>query len=205
MKKRIVAAIILGMMMLTMSPMAFATDTVKEVSEIVMPEKTNGFVSIDADTYNTAESTATATKANNSADLDSLKVSADAGDLLVFDNVDMTNAKALMLVASIPEGSTGKAISIYRDSAEESNLIGTLTTLATAKVSDLDFNEQYADLTNVADGTHKLIFKFKEATELEMDWFKLTEYTGSETEAQHDARMDWWRNAHYGQFIHLGA
>ena len=38
MKKRIVAAIILGMMMLTMSPMALATSKTKEVGEIVMPE-----------------------------------------------------------------------------------------------------------------------------------------------------------------------
>ena len=181
MKKRIVAAIILGIMMLTMSPMALATSQTKEAGEIVMPEKTNAFVSVDADMYNVAESTVIVQKADNSADLDSLNVSADAGDVLVFDNVDMTNAKALMLVASIPEGSTGKSISLYRDSAQEGNLIGTLTTRTTAKVSDLDFNEQYTSLTNVADGRHKLIFKFNEATVLEMDWFKLTEYTGSET------------------------
>jgi len=205
MKKRIVAVIMLAAMVFTITQTAFATETSTEKGGIMMPEKSNDFVSIDADTYNAAESTVTTVKADNSADLDSLTVSANAGDVFVFDNVDMTSAKALMLVASVPEGSTGKSISLYRDSAEESNLIGTLTTRTTAKVSDLDFNEQYAALSNVTDGTHKLIFKFNEATELEMDWFKLTEYTGSETEAEHDARMEWWRNAHYGQFIHLGA
>ncbi len=205
MKKRIVAVIILGIMMFTMSPMAFAADTTTGTGEIIQPVKSNAFVSIDADKYNSTESTAVVTKSDNSADLDSAVISAKAGDMLVFDNVDMTNAKALMLVASIPAGSTGKVISLYYDSTDSANLLGTLTTRTAAKVSDLDFNEQYATLSNAPDGSHKLIFKFNDATELEMDWFKLTEYTGSETAEQHNARMEWWRDAHYGQFIHLGA
>lgn len=69
----------------------------------------------------------------------------------------------------------------------------------------MDFNEQYALLTKDISGVHRLIFSFTEPVQLEADWFRLTSYTGSETPEERDARMKWWRDAKFGQFIHFGA
>ena len=160
--------------------------------------------SIDAESYNAVASSASAAPASNAADLNSVAITARAGDTLVFDNVNFTGAKCLMMTAAIAADSGNKAIALYIDSVAEENRIGTLTTNA-AKVNDYDFTEQYANLTRAVTGAHTLIFVFQEATNLELDWIKLTSYTGTETAAERDARMAWWREAKYGQFIHLGA
>ena len=197
-KGRLLNLLLIIAMILSMMPsMAFAGDT-GNVDVLTG--------SIDAEKYNVGTSTATVTTGtNNAADLSSMKVEATAGQTLVFDNVNFTGAKCLMMTAAIAVGSTNKAIDLYIDSVDEANKIGTLMTRSVAKVNDLDFNEQYTLLREGLTGTHKLIFAFTDATELELDWFKLTSYTGTETKEQHDARMQWWRDAKFGQFIHLGA
>ena len=160
--------------------------------------------SINAGLYDSSTSTATVTAATNAPDFTSIKVVASSGKTLVFKNVYFTGAKCLMMSAAVSSGSTNKSIELYIDSVDASNKIGVLNTGSHAKVNDYDFTEQYADLAEVT-GTHDLIFSFKDTTELELDWFKMTSYTGTETKEQKDARMEWWREAKYGQFIHMGA
>lgn len=161
--------------------------------------------SIEMNSCNSELTTAKYKKSDNAADFTSLTIDAKSGDCIVFDNVEFTGAKCLVLEAAISENSTNKAIDLYADEITDANKIGTLITNSVAKVNDLDFNEQYADLTKDITGVHRLIFSFTEATQLEADWFKLTSYTGSETEEERDERMKWWRDAKFGQFIHFGA
>ena len=160
--------------------------------------------SINAGLYDSSTSTATVSAATNAPDFTPMKVVASSGKTLVFKNVYFTGAKCLMMSAAVSSGSTNKSIELYIDSVDASNKIGVLNTGSHAKVNDYDFTEQYADLAEVT-GTHDLIFSFKDTTELELDWFKMTSYTGTETKEQKDARMEWWREAKYGQFIHMGA
>ncbi|MGN1003196.1 MAG: alpha-L-fucosidase [Oscillospiraceae bacterium] len=194
--RRLLAAGLAAVMLSCVAMTAFAG---------TVPETGGLTGSINAEGYNATKSTVDVTSATNAADLSSMNIAADAGETLVFDNVDFTGAKCLMMTAAIASGSAGKTINLYiDDSAVAANKIGTLTT-NTAKVNDYDFTEQYASLTKEVNGAHTLIFVFQEATELELDWIKLTSYTGTETAEERDARMAWWREAKYGQFIHMGA
>ncbi|MCL2488021.1 MAG: alpha-L-fucosidase, partial [Oscillospiraceae bacterium] len=52
---------------------------------------------------------------------------------------------------------------------------------------------------------HDVILSFNDDMEIHIDWFKFSAYDGTETKAEKDARMAWWRDCHFGQFIHLGA
>lgn len=157
------------------------------------------------DKYNRQLTTAECLASNNASDFTSLTIDAKAGECLVYDDINFTDSKCLMLEAAIADGSTNKAIELYYDEITSANRIATLTTLETAKVNDFDFNEMYAVFTQNVTGIHRLIFRFCEDTRLEADWFRLTSYTANETDKERDARMKWWREAKYGQFIHFGA
>ncbi len=161
--------------------------------------------SVEMNSYNKKLTTAKCSDSENAADFTSLTVDAEPGDCIAFDNVKFNDAKCLMLEAAISENSTDKRINLYVDEVVDANKIGTMITNSRAKVNDLDFNEQYADLEKTVNGVHRLIFSFEDKIQLEADWFKLTSYSGSETEEEHNERMKWWRDAKFGQFIHFGA
>lgn len=160
---------------------------------------------MEMNSFNSDLSTAKCTESSNAADFSSLRIEAAAGDQITFEQINFDNAKCLLLETSVSEGSTNKAIELYIDEIKEENKIGTLITGDRAKANDYEFYEQYSELRNGISGTHNLIFSFPEAVELEADWFRLTSYSGAETEEERNVRMKWWRDAKFGQFIHFGA
>lgn len=161
--------------------------------------------SIDAENYNTEKSTVVTIMADNSPDMKNIAVKAEQGQFLYYNDIELTDARCLAVEISVDAKNVNKNIEIYIDGIKDENRIAVLNTGNKAKVNDLDFNEKYAPLAFNAAGSHDLIFKFAENTEIEMDWFKPTSYTGEETEAERDERMKWWRDAKFGQFIHFGA
>ena len=161
--------------------------------------------SIDMNSFNSQLSTAKCTESDNAADFSSLLIEAQQGDYITFENLNFDNAKCLLLEAAISEGSTDKTIELYIDEVNEQNKIGSLITSTKAKSNNYEFCEQYAELRDGISGVHNLIFFFHESAEFEADWFKLTSYNGTETEEEHNARMKWWKDAKFGQFIHFGA
>ena len=161
--------------------------------------------SIDMNSFNSQLSTAKCTESDNAADFSSLLIEAQQGDYITFENLNFDNAKCLLLEAAISEGSTDKTIELYIDEVNEQNKIGSLITSTKAKSNNYEFCEQYAELRDGISGVHNLIFFFPESAEFEADWFKLTSYNGTETEEEHNARMKWWKDAKFGQFIHFGA
>lgn len=66
------------------------------------------------------------------------------------------------------------------------------------------FVEQYASVEAI-EGTHDLYIVSPAETGCIIDTFVLSTYDGTETEEEKDARMAWWREARFGQFIHFGA
>ncbi len=66
------------------------------------------------------------------------------------------------------------------------------------------FVEQYAAAEGV-EGTHDLYLVAPQAADCILDTVVLSSYNGSDTPAQREARMQWWREARFGQFIHFGA
>lgn len=207
-KKRLLPILLALISIAALSSCADAAEDIAQNSiDIVESEDINILSngSIDMNRYNKELTTASCTPGDNAADFTSLKIKAQTGDIIAFDDIGFTGKKCLMLVAAIPQGSTDKKIELYIDDVSEPCRIGTLTTNSHSKVCDFDFNEQYALLTKEISGAHRLIFRFSEPVELEADWFKLTSYTGSETEDERNQRMKWWREAKFGQFIHFGA
>ena len=161
--------------------------------------------SINIEDYNKSETTVTCVESTNSPDMSSIKITANSGEYLVFDDVYFTGAKRMIFEAAIDSGSEAKNIELYIDDATDpNNMVGTLVT-RDAKVGELDFNDSYAELSQSVIGSHKLIFKFNDSGSMDADWFKLTAYTGSETQSEYENRMKWWKDAAYGQFIHFGA
>ena len=179
-------------------------ETTDEASVGIEENSELRFFSMEMNNYNTVATTAKCTKSSNAADFTSLLIEANSGECVVFENIDFTGAECLLLEAAVPEDSTGKIVDLYIDEISEENKIGVLTTTGLAKSNDFEFIDHYAEIKSVQ-GEHSLIFSFPKAVTLEADWFKLTSYTGTENEEEFDKRMEWWRDAKYGQFIHFGA
>ena len=149
--------------------------------------------------YDSTLTTAKCNPGKHSADFSSIKITAEKGDVIAYDNVDFTGAKCLLLEAAVCPKSA-RTIELYIDDVSVENKIGVVYIGGI----DFDFSQYYADIPLIL-GIHRLIFRFTGHTELEADFFKLSSYTGSETEAERASRMKWWKAAKYGMFIHLGA
>lgn len=107
-------------------------------------------------------------------------------------------AKVLMAVAS----ATVSGQLEIRIDGTEGQLIGTLGVNATG--SAYNFAEQYANIAKVT-GVHDLFILSKSELPVQLDTLVLSSYGGTETAEEKDTRMSAFREARYGQFIHLGA
>ena len=154
---------------------------------------------IDINEYVLQLTTAKCTPGKHSPDYSSIKITAEKGDVIAYDGVDFTGAKCVLLEAAVsPE--CARTVELYIDAVTVENKIGVVYIGG----SDFDFSEYYADIPLIS-GVHRLIFRFTGHTELEADFFRLSSYTGFETETERASRMKWWKTAKYGMFIHLGA
>lgn len=158
---------------------------------------------IDINEYVLQLTTAKCASGKNSPDFSSIKITAEKGDVIAYDNVDFTGAKCLLLEAAVSPKSA-RTVELYIDVVAVENKIGIIYIGGRTKADDFDFSEYYADIPQIL-GIHRLIFRFTGHTELEADFFRLSSYTGLETEAERASRMKWWKAAKYGMFIHLGA
>lgn len=123
-----------------------------------------------------------------------------AGGYLCYKDIDFAGgeAKVLMAVASC----TGDGLLEIRIDSPDGQLIGSLGINSTG--SARVFSEHYARLEEVS-GVHDLYITAKNELAAHLDTLVISSYDGSETQAEKDSRMSWWREARYGQFIHLGA
>ncbi len=153
--------------------------------------------------YNRDLTTAKCSPGNNAADDSAIKIIAEKGDVIAYDDVDFTGAKRLLLEAAVSPKSA-RTVELFVDDVSVEKEIGIIDIGDRVKANDFDFSEYYANLPCIS-GVHKLILRFTGHTELEADFFRLSAYMGSETEAGRESRMKWWKDAKYGMFIHFGA
>lgn len=156
----------------------------------------------------------------NGPDEDSRLFDAVAGGYISYKGVNLTNAKVLMMIASADSENAGKNIEIHID-RPDGDTIGELTLIDKSEIRyrkqstlaegftenfNVVFNDHYAELKAI-EGIHDLYFVFPEAIKVDVDWFTVSPYGGfeDETEELKDQRMQWWRDAAFGQFIHFGA
>jgi alpha-L-fucosidase len=126
-----------------------------------------------------------------------------AGDWVRYNGIDFGSGgyTAFMAVVAVDSANAGRTFEIRIDSATGTR-IGTLTVANTTGWDT--FKEQYATVSNVT-GVHDVYLVFPTATPCNINWFVFSTYDGSpETQAQKDARMQWWRDARFGEFIHFG-
>lgn len=107
-------------------------------------------------------------------------------------------AKVFMIVAA-PQEKTRLELRIDSLNGE---IIGSL------EMIDQDcgtyFKEYYMPIKTIR-GVHDLYICSKDASDVSIDIFALSSYSGNETQEEKNNRMDWWRKAKYGEFIHFGA
>lgn len=139
----------------------------------------------------------------NGPDFTALGGSIKAGDSLVYNNVDFKNGELTTMMVSLAalNADRNKQIEVRLDSAE-GELIGTINIDPS---NDLRvFKEHYVSISEIS-GVHDIALVFKSDMSSEIDFFVFSEYDGTETEEEFDNRMQWFRDAKFGQFIHWGA
>lgn len=124
----------------------------------------------------------------------------EAGGYLKYSRVDFAAGEAKVLMTTYSSTTDG-ALELRID-APDGTLIGTLGLNSTGSAAL--FKECYARIEKTT-GVHDLYIVAAKALPVQLDTFVLSAYAGSETAAEKDARMAWWREARYGQFIHFGA
>ncbi len=120
-----------------------------------------------------------------------------AGGYLAYGKVDFGDGQAKTFMATLCAGSAG--VLELRLDAPDGALIGTLQWEQTAA-----FREFYGAL-EPATGVHTLYLVSPAAAAVSLDTFVLSSYHGAETAEETEARMAWFREARYGEFIHFGA
>ena len=137
------------------------------------------------------------------ADMNSVGGVFQSGDYLAYSNIQFGSGErtTLLVTLSALAEQEGKTIDIKVD-APDGDTIGTLT--ISPSNDTRVFQDHYVDIASVT-GEHDLYFVFKEDTEATIDLFALSDYNGTETAEERDERMAWWRDAHFGQFVHWGA
>ncbi len=116
-----------------------------------------------------------------------------------YNQVDFGTGQLTLLMAYVAATAPDKTIQIRVD-APTGDLIGTLNVTPTG-AADI-FTEQYASITPVH-GIHDIYLTFPDGA-VSLDWFIFSTDPDDETDAQRDARMQWWREARFGTFIHWG-
>ena len=160
---------------------------------------------LEAAAYTKADLSGTAAPNTLAADFTSFGGGFKAGDMLSYRDVDFGNGdkNTLLMLISAASNQSAKNIDVYIDKVAEENRIATVHP---SNATDPNvFVECYTELTKRVTGVHEVILSFREDAELHIDWFVFSAYNGTETAAEKDARMKWWRDCNFGQFIHLGA
>lgn len=126
-----------------------------------------------------------------------------AGDWVRYNSVDFGTGgyNTFMGYVAVDSTNAGRAIQIRVDSSTGTQ-IGSLTVASTG--SWTIFKEQYVTISNVT-GVHDVYLVFPSASPANIDWFVFSKYNGTETTTERNLRMQWWREARFGQFIHWGA
>lgn len=136
----------------------------------------------------------------------------EAGDYLAYKGVNFDGQynTCLMEIAA-PEASDGKTVELHLDSPD-GELIGAVEIAVTDDMAVNDtgdemalFGDHYAAIPEGITGEHDLYLVFPEAAQVNIDFFALSAYNGEETEAEKKERLQWFRDAKFGQFIHFGA
>lgn len=140
---------------------------------------------------------------DNAADSSSIGGDFAAGNYLEYKGIDFGQASynTILILISALQDQQGKTIELRLDSPNGES-IGSITVNATGDATL--FEEHYATVSPVS-GVHDLYLVFPEAASLNLDFFTLSSYNGSETEEEMEQRMQWFRDAKFGQFIHFGA
>ncbi len=128
----------------------------------------------------------------------------EGGDYLKYTGIDFETGayQQILLSASARRGQAGKQIELHVDSPKGTK-IGQIS--LTEVETDQQFRDCYAPISSVT-GVHDLYLVFLQDTEVNLDFFTFSSYDGEkDTAEEKDARMQWWRDARYGQFIHFGA
>ncbi|MCL2487311.1 MAG: alpha-L-fucosidase [Oscillospiraceae bacterium] len=189
----------------------FLVDKVKDFPEASWPEPEGPDVpssnplmtAVEAVDYDQAVLTGGAEPNQLAADFTSIGGSFKAGDSLTFNAFDFGDGEynTMMTLISSKTNQTDRNIDVYIDSMAPANLIATVKPPAAR--GENAFSEAYTAVKAVT-GSHDVILCFREDMELNLDWFTFSTFNGSETKEHKDARMKWWRDAHFGQFIHFG-
>lgn len=140
---------------------------------------------------------------DNGPDFTSIGGDIKSGDNIVYNDIDFKNGElnTMMITLAALNADRGKTIEIRLDSPQ-GEVIGT-TTIDSS--NDLRvFKEHYIDISSVS-GVHDIAIVFKDDMNVELDFFVFSEYDGTETPEEFDQRMQWFRDAKFGQFIHWGA
>jgi hypothetical protein len=145
-----------------------------------------------------------------------------AGNSLMFKNIDFGDGgyyKTMLMLISSETDQSNRHIDVYIGSVLPENKIAAINphhfvlpapknnrfTPAPPRVPENIFYDCYADLEIDVSGVHDVIIYFREDMDINIDWFTFSSWTGTETKDEKDARMQWFRDARFGQFIHFGA
>ena len=195
--KRLTAAVVAGLMAAGCVNLHVLADELKQAG--ARP----GNTVFEAVQYSAASVSGTVVPNELAADFTSVGGQFEAGNYMTYQKVDFGdgNYNTAMLMVSAPAEETGRQIEIRLD-ASDGALIATVPVEATGDT--MVFKEQYASISEVT-GVHDVYLVFPQEANLNIDWFTFSSYNGTETQEEFDARMKWWRDAKYGQFIHWGA
>ncbi|MCA9956113.1 MAG: alpha-L-fucosidase, partial [Anaerolineales bacterium] len=133
-----------------------------------------------------------------SPDGDSIIATA-SGDWVCYEQIDFGDGQFDLMMANVATAVSGQTIQIRLD-APNGDLIGTLDITPTDAAEI--FMEQYAAITAVH-GIHDIYLTFPNGP-VALDWFIFAIDPDKETEAERNGRMQWWREARIGTFIHWG-
>ena len=125
-----------------------------------------------------------------------------AGDWISFDGVDFSGSPDILMVfLAAGAGDVGDRIEVRLDAVSGAKIAD----LAIADTGgDQVFSEQYASVSG-ASGVHDVYLVFPSATQANIDWFVFSKNPDGETDGERVQRIQWWRDARFGQFIHWGA
>jgi len=124
----------------------------------------------------------------------------NAGDWVCYNQIDFGSGELTVLMAYVAVTVPGKTIQIRLDTPT-GDIISTLKVVPTEE-TDI-FKEQFASVTSVS-GVHDIYLSFPEGP-VGLDWFIFSSDPDNELAAQRETRMQWWREARFGAFIHWGA
>ncbi|MCY3950574.1 MAG: alpha-L-fucosidase [Acidimicrobiaceae bacterium] len=125
-----------------------------------------------------------------------------AGDWIRFDGVSFAASPDILMVSvAAGSGDVGDRVEVRLDSVSG-------TKIADLAIADTGgnsvFSEQYAPVSAVS-GVHDVYLVFPTATQANINWFVFGKNPDGEPDSGRVRRIQWWRDARFGQFIHWGA